>query len=307
MPPQASKFAMHSDVLLFFLTSMSFVISVGIFLTIIFLGLRYRKKEGGAFEPSKGFESLTLEITWSVIPLVVGIGIFVWGAVLFFDQARMPAAGTALDIQVVGKQWMWKIQHPNGKTLTNELRIPTGRPVQLTLTSQDVIHSFFLPAFRVKQDALPGKYTTMWVEATKTGTFPLFCAEYCGTEHSRMIGKVVVMDPVDYEKWLAGTSTLTPVAAGEQLFNRLGCVSCHAEGPTQRGPALDGLYQSNVTLADGSTVLADEEYIRNSIINPSAQLVSGYQALMPLGYDRQLTDEELMHLVAYIKQLGHNE
>lgn len=307
MPPQASHFAFQSDLLLFALTAMSFVISVGIFLTIIFLGLRFRKKEGGAFEPSKGFESLSLELTWSIIPLVVGIGVFFWGAVLFFDAARMPAAGTALDIQVVGKQWMWKIQHPNGRTLTNELRIPTGRPVQITLTSQDVIHSFFLPAFRQKQDALPGKYTTMWIEAKMTGTFPLFCAEYCGTEHSRMIGKVVVMDPVDYEKWLAGTSTLTPVAAGEQLFTRLGCMACHVEGPTQRGPSLNGLYQSDVTLADGSTVMADEEYIRNSIINPSAQLVSGYQALMPLGYDLQLTDEELMHLVAYIKQLGHNE
>lgn len=306
MPPRASHFAMQSDMLFFFLVAMSFVISTGVFLTIIFFGLKYRKKDG-VVRPSKSFESMSLEITWSIIPLVIGIGIFAWGAILFFDAQRIPKAG-ALNINVVGKQWMWKIQHPNGKTLTNELRIPTGRPIQITLTSQDVIHSFFLPAFRQKQDALPGKYTTMWVEANKTGTFPLFCAEYCGTEHSRMIGKVVVMDPVEYEKWMAASNTLTPVAAGERLFNQLlGCVACHGEGPTQRGPSLSGLYLSDVKLQDGSTVLADEEYIRQSIISPNARIVSGYTPLMPVTYDSQLTDEELMQLVAYIKQLGSKE
>lgn len=306
MPPQASNFAVQSDMLFFFLTAMSFVLSTGIFLTIVFLGLKYRKREGGAFSPSKGFESLTLELTWTIVPLVVGIGIFVWGAIVFYDAQRIPARG-ALDIHVVGKQWMWKIQHPNGRTLTNELRVPSGRPIRITMTSQDVIHSFFLPAFRKKQDALPGKYTQMWIEAKETGTFPLFCAEYCGTEHSRMIGKIVVMEPVDYERWLAETSELTPVAAGEQLFTRLGCVACHAEGPTQRGPSLNGLYLSEVKLASGSTVLADEEYIRRSIVNPTADVVAGYAPLMPVGYDQQLTDEELMHLVAYVKQLGNKE
>ena len=307
MPPQASHFAMQSDMLLFFLVAMSFVISTGVFLTIVFLGIRFRKKEGADFKPSKGFESLALEITWSVIPLVIGIGIFAWGAVLFFNTQQIPTEG-ALDINVVGKQWMWKIQHPNGKTLTNEMRIPVGRPIRITLTSQDVIHSFFLPAFRQKQDALPGKYTRMWIEANKTGTFPLFCAEYCGTEHSKMIGKVVVMDPVEYEKWLAGATGLTPVAAGEQLFNqRLGCATCHAEGPSQRGPSLNGLYLSDVKLIDGSSVLADEEYIRNSITDPSAQIAAGYPPLMPVNYGGQLTDQELMYLVAYVKQLGHKE
>jgi cytochrome c oxidase subunit 2 len=307
MPPQASAFAVQSDYLLFALTAMSFVLSVGIFLTVIGLGLRYRKKEGGAFEPSKGFESLTLELTWTIIPLVVGIGIFVWGAVLFYDAQKIPTEG-AIQVNVVGKQWMWKIQHPNGKTLTNELRIPTGRPVQITMTSQDVIHSFFVPAFRQKQDVLPGKFTTMWFEANKTGTYPLFCAEYCGTEHSRMIGKVIVMDPIDYEQWLSAANVLTPVAAGERLFNqRLGCVMCHGEGPTQRGPALDNLYLSEVKMRDGTTVLADEEYIRKSIIDPMAHVVSGYTPLMPNTYRSQLTDEELMQLVAYIKQLGSKE
>jgi cytochrome c oxidase subunit II len=303
IPPQASDFALQYDVLLFFLTALSFVISVGIFMTIIFLGIRYRKKEGGAFEPSKKFESLTLELTWTIIPLVIGMGIFVWGAVLFYGAQNVPTEGT-LDIHVVGKQWMWKIQHPNGTTLTNELRIPTGRPIQIILTSQDVIHSFFLPAFRVKQDAVPGKYTKMWVEANKTGTFPLYCAEYCGTEHSRMIGKVVVMDPVDYERWLAGASTLSPVAAGEQLFTRLGCVMCHAEGPTQRGPSLHGVYMSEVRLRDGSTVVADDEYLRESIVDPAAKIVDGYTPLMPNTYGSQTTEEELMQIVAYIKQLG---
>jgi cytochrome c oxidase subunit 2 len=212
-----------------------------------------------------------------------------------------------LEIDVVGKQWMWKIRHPNGKREVNTLHVPVNQPVRLTMTSQDVIHSFFVPAFRLKQDVLPARYTSMWFEATKTGEYPLFCAEYCGTEHSTMVGKVVVMEPAAYAEWLGSeVAGQSPVDAGRILFERLGCASCHLAGDLSRGPDLIGLYGNEVKLADGRTLTADEEYLRESILNPGAKVVEGFEALMP-SFAGQIEDQDLANLIQYIRTLKASE
>jgi len=225
--------------------------------------------------------------------------------VVFYDFAEQP--DNALDINVIGKRWMWKLQHPNGVREVNELHVPVNKPVKLTMTSQDVIHSFYIPAFRVKQDVLPGRYSTMWFEATKTGTFPLFCAEYCGTEHSTMGGYVTVMKPEAYQEWLGGGPAITPAKAGEQLFQQMGCATCHAEADTSRGPNLEGVFGSEVQLKGGETAMADEEYIRESIVNPTVKVVDGYAPIMPVTFGNQLSEDELNNLVAYIKSIGEAE
>jgi cytochrome c oxidase subunit 2 len=211
----------------------------------------------------------------------------------------------AMEIYVVGKQWMWKIQHPEGNREINELHVPVGRPVKLIMTSQDVIHSFYIPAFRIKQDVLPGRYSEQWFEATTPGEYHLFCAEYCGTSHSGMIGKVIVMEPADYEKWLMSASAtgIAMAANGAELFERYGCRTCHRQDSGQRGPALDGLFGKQVKLAGGQTIVADQEYIRESILNPSAKMVEGYAPLMPT-YKNQLTHEQVNQLIEYVRSLS---
>jgi cytochrome c oxidase subunit 2 len=228
--------------------------------------------------------------------------IFAWGASLFFTISRPPAG--ALEIQVVGKQWMWKFQHPDGQREINELHVPVGRPVKLTMASEDVIHSFFVPAFRVKMDVVPGRTTTTWFEATKPGVYHLFCAEYCGTKHSGMIGRVVVLEPVQYQQWLSGGAIGEPPAlAGEKLFRNLGCNACHRPGPGGLGPSLEGLFGTSRELQTGDTVMADEDYLRESILNPNARIVAGYQPIMP-PFQGRITEEGLLQLIAYIKSLG---
>jgi cytochrome c oxidase subunit 2 len=215
-------------------------------------------------------------------------------------NSRIPDG--ALDIYVVGRQWMWKIQHTEGRREINELHVPVGQPIKLTLASQDVIHSFYIPAFRVKADVVPGRYTSMWFEATKAGEYHLFCAEYCGTQHSGMIGRVVAMEPKDFESWLGGGTGESPVEAGETLFTRFDCVNCHQTGARQRAPQLAGLYGRNVLLQDGSRVRFDEVYIRESIITPNAKIVAGYQPLMPT-YRGQISEEQILQIIAYIRSL----
>ena len=231
--------------------------------------------------------------------------IFLGGAVIYFNQYRPPA--DTMDIYVVGKQWMWKLQHETGQREINELHVPVGRNVKLTMTTEDVLHDFYIPAFRTKADVIPGRYTTLWFNATKPGKYHLYCAEYCGLNHSGMGGWIYVMEQPDYDNWLAGGGTnQTPVEAGRELFaNKLGCASCHAGGPSQRGAKLEGLYGTDVKLTTGATVKADDEYIRNSILNPSGQIVEGYQPIMPT-FKGQVTEEQLLSLVAYIKSLGNN-
>jgi cytochrome c oxidase subunit 2 len=228
---------------------------------------------------------------------------FVWGADLFLEQSIPPQG--AEEMYVVGKQWMWKVQHSNGRREINELHVPAGRAVKLTLASQDVIHSFYIPAFRVKQDAVPGQYRTMWFQATRPGVYHLFCAEYCGTDHSKMIGRVVVMEDVDYQTWLGGYTEETPVEAGEKLFTQFDCANCHESARRQRCPPLGGLYGSHVSLEGGGTALFDETYIRESILDPKAKVAAGYPPNMPT-YRGQISEEQITALIAYIKSLSPN-
>ena len=226
---------------------------------------------------------------------------FVWGASLYLDMARPP--DDAIDVYVVARQWMWKFQHQDGQEEINELHVPVGYPVRLTMTSQDVIHSFFVPVFRTKADVLPGRYTTTWFQATKPGQYHLFCAEYCGTDHSRMTGWVYVMDPADYANWLTTGATLSPASRGLGLFQQLACNACHRDDSLRRAPVLEGLFGQPVELQSGETVIADESYIRESILNPSAKVVAGYQPIMP-SFAGRVNDEQLLQLIAYIRSLG---
>lgn len=303
-PEQASTFASEVDLLYFFILAVTLFFGLGCAAVIFYFAVRYREKERFA----KGADihgSMVLEVTWTLIPFVIAMLIFIFGAVVFYDLYRAPK--DTMDIYVVGKQWMWKFQHGTGQREINELHVPVGRKIKLVMTTEDVIHDVFIPAFRTKADVVPGRYTTLWFEATKPGKYHLFCAEYCGLNHSGMGGYIYVMPQAEFDNWLSGnTSGQTPVEAGRDLFeNKLGCASCHAGGTNQRGAKLEGLFGSDVKLVGGQTVKATDEYIRNSIINPSAQVVEGYQPIMPT-FKGQVTEEQLVSLVAYIKSLGGN-
>jgi cytochrome c oxidase subunit 2 len=299
-PPGASTVAVEMDLLYLFIFAVSAFFTVLVVALIGYFTVKFRRRnvdDVGADIHG----SLALELGWTFIPFVLSMVMFGWGASLFFRLATPPA--NAMEIFVVGKQWMWKVQHPEGVREINELHVPTGRPVRITLGSEDVLHDFSLPAFRVKMDAVPGKLTTMWFEATKVGTYHIFCAEYCGTKHSGMIGQVIVMTPQDYEVWLSGgRSTGTAVENGERLFTDLACVTCHKPDSTGRGPSLLGVFGSTVTLTDGRKVVADENYLRESIMNSQAKVVAGYQGIMPT-FQGMVTEENLMQLIAYIKTL----
>ena len=301
-PQRASTIAGGVDQLYFFLVSVTVLFSVLIFSAIFYFALRYRRRTPDQRAvPIPG--SNLLEIVWSVIPLAIVMVMFTWGASLYFRNSRAPDG--AIEIYVVGKQWMWKLQHPEGPREINELHVPVGQPVRLIMTSQDVIHSFYIPAFRIKNDVLPNRYTTAWFEATRTGEYHLFCAEYCGNQHSGMIGRVVVMEPAAYEQWLSGSPPGESLAAaGERLFGRLGCTNCHspdARGRT-RAPLLAGVFGKPAALDSGRTTLRDEAYLRESILNPRAKVVAGYVPEMPT-FQGQVTEENLLELIAYIKSL----
>jgi cytochrome c oxidase subunit 2 len=246
--------------------------------------------------------SLLLEITWMVIPLFLALGTFVWGAEVYFRLSRPP--DDALQVNVVGKRWMWKIQHPTGRREINELHVPLGTAIRLNLTSEDVIHSFYIPAYRTKSDALPGRYTTAWFRPERTGRYHLFCAEYCGTLHSGMIGWVEVMEPEAFQRWLAGETSELPMAAkGERLFGDLGCATCHQPQATGRGPSLEQVYNRPVKLATGETITANEEYLRESILNPTAKVAAGYTPVMPT-FRGLINEEGILQLIEYIKSRG---
>ena len=300
-PEQASTIARPVDQLYFALTVLSGFMVLIIFLTIAFFLFKYRRGKNANRTPARIPET-SIEVTWIIIPFLLMMGVFAWGAHVFFQQQHVPLG--AMEITVVGKQWMWKVQHPEGNREINELHVPVGRNVRLTIASQDVIHSFYLPAFRTKMDVVPGRYTTEWFQATKIGTYHLFCAEYCGTKHSAMVGRVVVMDPADYEHWLsAGRPASTMAQEGERLFRELGCSGCHVGSSVIRAPPLEGLYGKPVPLQTGQVVQANEGYIRDSILLPNNQITAGYQPLMPT-YQGHVTEEEVLQLIAYIKALG---
>jgi cytochrome c oxidase subunit 2 len=303
-PDQASTFAEHVDYLYFYLILISVFFTVLIVAGIFYFVVRYRERE--KFENGAEIHgSMMLETTWSIIPFVISMTIFLGGAIVYYNQYRPPK--DAMEIYVVGKQWMWKIQHASGQREINELHVPVGHKIKLTMTTEDVLHDFSIPAFRTKMDVVPGRYTSLWFEATKAGKYHLFCAEYCGLNHSGMGGWVYVMEQRDFDNWLSGnTSNQTPVEAGRELFEaKLGCASCHAGGPNQRGAKLEGVFGTQVKLVGGNTVLADEAYIRESILNPGAHIVEGYQPIMPT-FKGQVTEEQLVSLVAYIKSLSGN-
>jgi len=300
-PEQASTGAARVDALFMFLLAVSVFFAMLIFSLVLYFAVKYRRRSE-AEQPRPVLGDVRLELLWTVIPLGLTMIMFVWGANLYFTMASPPA--DAMEIAVVGKQWMWKFQHPEGQREINELHIPVGRPVKLTMASEDVIHSFFVPAFRVKMDVVPGRYTATWFEATRPGTFHLFCAQYCGTAHAGMGGRVVVLTPTAYETWLSGGATgESPVAAGARLFQQLGCATCHrADGPGS-GPSLVGLFGQTVRLQSGETVLADEAYIRESVLYPTAKIVAGYQPIMPT-FQGLISEEGLLQLIAYIRSLG---
>lgn len=299
-PEQASTMAPRVDALFYYLTGVTVFFTLLIFILVVVFALKYRRRSEDELPPPI-HGSKALEAIWTGIPLVLVAVMFFWGAKIYHDQVRPPA--NAYEILVTGKQWMWKFQHPNGKREINDLHVPAGTPVKLTMGTEDVIHNLYVPAFRVKQDVVPGRWTRTWFEATKPGIYRLFCNQYCGTNHSKMIGRVIVMDPREFQAWLGDEVGGSPAQSGEILFAKFACNTCHSDSSGARGPALKGLYGKTVKLLDGRSVVANEDYLRESIMNPSAKIVEGYQPLMP-SFQGLITEEQVMHLVAYIKSLS---
>jgi cytochrome c oxidase subunit II len=299
-PEQASNLAPEVDNLYFFVTAVTGFFALLVTVLVIVFAVKYRDRTGekvGA--PITG--SIPLELGWSIIPFFVSMAIFAWATIVFFHLVRAP--DQTLEIYSTGKRWMWRFQHIDGQSEINELHVPLGRAVKVTFTSEDVLHSLYIPAFRVKADAIPGRYSSIWFTPTKTGDYHLFCAEYCGTRHSGMIGRVVVMEPNEYQAWLSGGgSGLSMAARGEQLFQQLGCVSCHLSDGSGRGPSLAGKYGASEQLASGDTVNVDDGYIRESILTPQQKLVAGYGPVMPT-FQGLVNEEGLMSLIEYIKSL----
>src|ERR1700704_2523831 len=300
-PVQASTLAPEVDHLLYFLLAITVFFTLLIFGAIFYFAIRYRRRSDNEL-PHVTHTGYTLEILWSVIPFGLTMVMFTWGASIFFTASKPP--NDAIQIYAVGKQWMWKLEHAEGQREINELHIPVGRPVRVTMASEDVIHSFFIPAFRTKQDVVPGRYTTTWFTPTKTGKYHLFCAEYCGTRHSGMIGEVVVMEPSEYQAWLSGGAPEGSLAsAGEKLFADLACNTCHRPEAQGRGPVLQGLFGKTVTLQTGETVVVDEAYVRESILNPSAKVTAGFPPIMPT-FQGLVSEEQLLQLIEYVKSLN---
>ncbi len=299
-PQEASNFAPNVDHLFYFLVSVTGFFTLLIFALIFFFAIKYRRCSPDEIPP-RTHESFKLEALWIGVPFLLMMVMFGWGAEIYY-QEHVPPKG-AMEIFVVGKQWMWKLQHPEGKREIDALHIPVGVPIKLTMTSEDVIHDFYVPAFRVKNDVIPGRYTSLWFEATQVGKYHLFCSQYCGVNHSQMKGWVYVMSPADYERWLSGgVSGETMAQTGARLFQQLACVSCHKADNTGRCPTLVGLYGRPVKLTDGTTVTADEAYLRESILKPSAKIVAGYTSIMP-NFQGQVNEESVLQLIAYIKSL----
>src|SRR5215472_9578817 len=301
-PPEASKIAPQMDALYFFMVLISMIGMTIVILLITSFSVLYRKRRHPVAVQIEG--STLLEATWTIIPLGLFLIMFVWGSIIYFRIYTPPA--NAMNIYVVGKQWMWKAEHPGGQHEINSLHVPTGRAIQLTLISQDVFHSFSIPAFRVKREAIPGRYTSVWFEPTQPGTYHLFCTQYCGTNHSAMIGEIVVLRPDDYKKWLEeSTSGMSLAQNGERLFASLSCNACHNGRGDARGPNLANVYGSQLTMANGGTTTADEAFLRQAILNPSEHVTRGYAPIMPT-YQGQISEDGVIALVEYIKNLNTN-
>jgi len=299
IPEQASTLAPRVDQLYWFIIAVTAFFGILVTVLVIYFAVKYRTDDPlkvGA--PITG--SIPLELGWSIIPFIISIVIFAWAADVFFDLYRPP--DQTLEIYATGKRWMWKFQHLDGKSEINELHVPLGRAVRVTFTSEDVLHSLYFPAFRTKADAIPGRYSSVWFTPTKLGEYHLFCAEYCGTRHSGMIGTVTVMEPTDYQAWISGATEGPLSARGERLFADLACNTCHRSDGSGRGPALEAKFGTEERLATGAVVRVDESYVRESILNPQLKLVAGYQPLMPT-FQGLVNEESVMALVEYVKSL----
>ncbi|WP_027133221.1 cytochrome c oxidase subunit II [Geminicoccus roseus] len=300
-PGRASAYGTQIDMLLGSFTVLVVLLSAPVFVLMVVFAVRYRRgRPADRKHPVN--QKVGLEISWALVPFVLILGFYVWATDLFFELHHPPA--DALEIDVVAKQWMWKFQHPGGQGEIDELHVPAGQPVRLTMTSQDAIHSLFIPALRIKQDVLPGRYTSLWFEADQPGAYRMVCAEFCGTDHSVMGGRFVVLSPSDYAAWLEqGDVDLSLAAKGEILFRTRGCSGCHGPAATVHAPPLEDLYGQPVPLADGTVVIADEQYIRDSILLPQKQIAAGYPRIMPT-FENVLGEDEVLQLVAYIKSRG---
>ena len=299
----ASAQAGRTDAIFLAMLLLCGAVAAILFVLVVFFAIRYRR--GTRVDRTPPRELRGVEIAWTVTPLLIFLGIFAWAARDFVTLADPPA--DALPVTVVAKQWMWKLQHRNGRREINELHVPQGEPVVLTMTSQDVIHSFFIPAFRIKQDVLPGRYTRLWFTATQLGDFPLFCSEYCGSEHSQMTGRVVVMAPADYGRWLASGPARPGMAQyGFALFRQLGCSGCHDARSTIHAPLLGGVYGRTVHLQDGRTVVADANYLRDSILLPARDVVAGFAPVMP-SFAGQVSEEDIQALIAYLQSTSQRD
>jgi cytochrome c oxidase subunit 2 len=308
LPYEDSSYATSVDAIFLSLLLLCSVITLAVFAVMIGLCIRYRKgsKADRTHYPSEG-KQIGIELTWIVIPFIIFVGLFIWAGNVYYEMFSPPEDGLA--IYVIGKQWMWKIEHPGGQREINQLHIPVDRNIILTLTSQDVIHDFDVPAFRIKHDVLPGRYVRMWFKATKTGTYHLFCGQYCGDFHSLMAGSVIVMSDVDYAAWLqrSGNQNDTETLAdeGSRYFHSLGCSGCHENSQVIHAPSLNGLYQQPVPLQSGQIVVANDDYLRDSILQPSKNVPAGYQPIMP-SYQGNLSEEQIIALIAYIKSQRTN-
>jgi cytochrome c oxidase subunit 2 len=302
-PKQGSTTAHQVDYLLIALVTVTGAVSLLVAFLLIYFSVRYRRRPN-APPPPEVKANFRLELFWTLTPLAIFMGFFVWGAKVYFAAYRAP--DDALVIYVTGKQWMWQFQHPGGQREKNELHIPVGKPIKLVMTSEDVIHSFYVPEFRVHMDVLPGRYTSVWFEAAHADTYKLFCSQYCGTNHAGMIGQVIAMKPADYDAWLRSKAEGSKSLEGGKVFLKYRCLSCHSADEHARAPVLEDLYLKRVVLRDGSTVIADDDYIRESILDPGAKIVAGYKNIMPT-FKGQVTEQELIELVAFIRSLHHGQ
>ena len=302
-PKQASTTAQSVDLLFVFLVSLCGAVGLLVAFLLIYFSIRYRRRPN-ALPPSAMPGNTALELAWTIIPLAIFVCIFVWGANIYFDAYRAPDDSEV--VYVVAKQWMWKFQHPKGQREINELHVPVGRPCKLLLTSEDVIHSFFVPEFRVHMDVLPERYTTVWFTPTRAGPCHLFCSQYCGTNHASMVGRIVVMEPSDYQDWLRQHAEGSMALQGRKVFLKYRCISCHSADPQARAPVLEELYMQPVRLRDGRTWTADDDYLHESIVAPSAKIVAGWEDIMPT-FQGQISAQEINEVIEFIKSLKKGE
>jgi cytochrome c oxidase subunit 2 len=299
-PEQASTLAPRVDNLYFFIVAVTAFFGIVTSVVVIWFAMKYRTNDPMAIG-ARITGSIPLELAWSVIPFIISIVIFVWAADVFFDIYRPP--DQTLEIYATGKRWMWRFQHLDGKGEINELHVPVGRAVKVTFTSEDVLHSLYFPSFRTKADAIPGRYSSVWFNATQVGEYRLFCAEYCGTKHSGMIGTVYVMEPAAYQAWLSGAGGEGTLASrGERLFTDLACNTCHLDDGSGRGPSLANKFGAQEAMQNGEVVTVDDAYVRESILTPQLKVVAGFQPVMPT-FQGLVNEEGVLALIEYVKSL----